>query len=177
MATIFWMNKEIARGMVCFFHQKKHSYLIFYSKKLYAISWVEIFNNAGVVTRSRRIGSWSSQLGRTNQVRTNVADPQPRASLNSDHTALTGCKKVIWQPSEINLQKLKRCWMQIMRLNASVMRSNFNQKPILRFLNLGYIVLKIGKKYFIYSYKRAMLFVALYVCIFYDAGVVTRDCT
>jgi hypothetical protein len=28
MATIFMMNKEIARGMVCFFHQKKHSYLI-----------------------------------------------------------------------------------------------------------------------------------------------------
>jgi hypothetical protein len=23
------MNKEIARGMVCFFHQKKHFYLIF----------------------------------------------------------------------------------------------------------------------------------------------------
>jgi hypothetical protein len=29
MANIFMMNKEIARGMVCFFHQKKHSYLIF----------------------------------------------------------------------------------------------------------------------------------------------------
>jgi hypothetical protein len=29
MATIFMMNEEIARGMVCFFHQKKHSYLIF----------------------------------------------------------------------------------------------------------------------------------------------------
>jgi hypothetical protein len=28
MATIFLMNEEIARGMVCFFHQKKHSYLI-----------------------------------------------------------------------------------------------------------------------------------------------------
>jgi hypothetical protein len=28
MATIFMMNEEIARGMVCFFHQKKHSYLI-----------------------------------------------------------------------------------------------------------------------------------------------------
>jgi hypothetical protein len=28
MANIFLMNKEIARGMVCFFHQKKHSYLI-----------------------------------------------------------------------------------------------------------------------------------------------------
>jgi hypothetical protein len=24
------MTEEIARGMVCFFHQKKHSYLIFY---------------------------------------------------------------------------------------------------------------------------------------------------
>jgi hypothetical protein len=24
------MNEEIARGMVCFFHQKKHSYLINY---------------------------------------------------------------------------------------------------------------------------------------------------
>jgi hypothetical protein len=31
MATIFMMNEEIARGMVCFFHQKKHSYLIFCS--------------------------------------------------------------------------------------------------------------------------------------------------
>jgi hypothetical protein len=28
METIFMMNEEIARGMVCFFHQKKHSYLI-----------------------------------------------------------------------------------------------------------------------------------------------------
>jgi hypothetical protein len=28
MANIFLMNKEIARGMVCFFHEKKHSYLI-----------------------------------------------------------------------------------------------------------------------------------------------------
>jgi hypothetical protein len=28
MATIFMMNKEIALGMVCFFHQKEHSYLI-----------------------------------------------------------------------------------------------------------------------------------------------------
>jgi hypothetical protein len=28
MANIFMMNKEIARGMVCFFHQKKHFYLI-----------------------------------------------------------------------------------------------------------------------------------------------------
>jgi hypothetical protein len=28
MATIFMMNEEIALGMVCFFHQKKHSYLI-----------------------------------------------------------------------------------------------------------------------------------------------------
>jgi hypothetical protein len=30
MANIFLMNKEIARGMVCFFHQKKHSYLIIF---------------------------------------------------------------------------------------------------------------------------------------------------
>jgi hypothetical protein len=28
MANIFMMNEEIACGMVCFFHQKKHSYLI-----------------------------------------------------------------------------------------------------------------------------------------------------
>jgi hypothetical protein len=28
MAIVFLMNEEIARGMVCFFHQKKHSYLI-----------------------------------------------------------------------------------------------------------------------------------------------------
>jgi hypothetical protein len=28
MAIVFMMNEEIARGMVCFFHQKKHSYLI-----------------------------------------------------------------------------------------------------------------------------------------------------
>jgi hypothetical protein len=32
MATIFLMNEEIARGMVCFFHQKKHSYLIIFWK-------------------------------------------------------------------------------------------------------------------------------------------------
>jgi uncharacterized protein YlbG (UPF0298 family) len=30
MANIFMMNEEIARGMVCFFHQKKHSYLILF---------------------------------------------------------------------------------------------------------------------------------------------------
>jgi hypothetical protein len=28
MAIVFMMNEEIARGMVCFFHQKKHSYSI-----------------------------------------------------------------------------------------------------------------------------------------------------
>jgi hypothetical protein len=28
MANIFMMNEEIAHGMVCFFHQKKHFYLI-----------------------------------------------------------------------------------------------------------------------------------------------------
>jgi hypothetical protein len=28
MANIFMMNEEIARGMVCFFQQKKHFYLI-----------------------------------------------------------------------------------------------------------------------------------------------------
>jgi hypothetical protein len=28
MAILFMMNEEIARGMVFFFHQKKHSYLI-----------------------------------------------------------------------------------------------------------------------------------------------------
>jgi hypothetical protein len=33
MANIFMMNKEIARGMVCFFHQKKHFYLIIIMKK------------------------------------------------------------------------------------------------------------------------------------------------
>jgi hypothetical protein len=40
MANIFMMNEEIARGMVCFFHQKKHFYLIFkcpkYSKRMAA---------------------------------------------------------------------------------------------------------------------------------------------
>jgi hypothetical protein len=30
MAIVFMMNEEIARGMVCFFHQKKHSYLILF---------------------------------------------------------------------------------------------------------------------------------------------------
>jgi hypothetical protein len=30
MAIVFMMNEEIAHGMVCFFHQKKHSYLICY---------------------------------------------------------------------------------------------------------------------------------------------------
>jgi hypothetical protein len=28
MLTIFMVNEDIACGMVCFFHQKKHSYLI-----------------------------------------------------------------------------------------------------------------------------------------------------
>jgi hypothetical protein len=32
MSNIFMMNEEIARGMVCFFHQKKHSYLIEFFK-------------------------------------------------------------------------------------------------------------------------------------------------
>jgi hypothetical protein len=34
MAIVFMMNEEIARGMVCFFHQKKHSYLIFKNPNL-----------------------------------------------------------------------------------------------------------------------------------------------
>jgi hypothetical protein len=33
MAIVFMMNEEIARGMVCFFHQKKHSYLILFCQK------------------------------------------------------------------------------------------------------------------------------------------------
>jgi hypothetical protein len=39
MATIFMINKEIARGMVCFFHQKKHSYLIFVGRKMTIAKW------------------------------------------------------------------------------------------------------------------------------------------
>jgi hypothetical protein len=34
MAIVFLMNEEIARGMVCFFNQKKHSYLIFLALKV-----------------------------------------------------------------------------------------------------------------------------------------------
>jgi hypothetical protein len=34
MAIVFMMNEEIARGMVCFFHQKKHSYLIYFLKAI-----------------------------------------------------------------------------------------------------------------------------------------------
>jgi hypothetical protein len=37
MANIFMMNEEIARGMVCFFHQKKHSYLIFFAANHFRI--------------------------------------------------------------------------------------------------------------------------------------------
>jgi hypothetical protein len=33
MVTIFMVNEDIARGMVCFFHQKKHSYLIYFLRK------------------------------------------------------------------------------------------------------------------------------------------------
>jgi hypothetical protein len=51
MANIFMMNEEIARGMVCFFHQKKHFYLIL--KTRYAISCAVNFNNAGVLTQGR----------------------------------------------------------------------------------------------------------------------------
>jgi hypothetical protein len=38
MAIVFLMNKEIARGMVCFFHQKKHSYLIMVSVPINLLS-------------------------------------------------------------------------------------------------------------------------------------------
>jgi hypothetical protein len=34
MVTIFMVNEDIARGMVCFFHQKKHSYLIFINSSM-----------------------------------------------------------------------------------------------------------------------------------------------
>jgi hypothetical protein len=37
MAIVFLMNEEIARGMVCFFHQKKHSYLILWGKSTWII--------------------------------------------------------------------------------------------------------------------------------------------
>jgi hypothetical protein len=40
MATIFWMNMEIACGMVCFFHQKKHSYLIVFIRKFWKYTGV-----------------------------------------------------------------------------------------------------------------------------------------
>jgi hypothetical protein len=33
------MSEEIARGMVCFFHQKKHSYLIFDKKWVGLLFW------------------------------------------------------------------------------------------------------------------------------------------
>jgi hypothetical protein len=35
MADIFMMNEEIACGMVCFFHQKKHFYLISLSIRVF----------------------------------------------------------------------------------------------------------------------------------------------
>jgi hypothetical protein len=43
MANIFMMNKEIARGMVCFFHQKKHFYLILVFKMQKVTRGVVIF--------------------------------------------------------------------------------------------------------------------------------------
>jgi hypothetical protein len=57
MANIFMMNEEIARGMECFFHQKKHSYLFFIIKMRHAISCAVIFYNDVIVTQSRRVGS------------------------------------------------------------------------------------------------------------------------
>jgi hypothetical protein len=55
MATIFLMNKEIARGMVCFFHQKKHSYLIL--KMLYVIRCFVNFYIAGAVLQLKVPGA------------------------------------------------------------------------------------------------------------------------
>jgi hypothetical protein len=46
MATIFLMNEEIARGMVCFFHQKKHSYLIFLQKIGFGYILDDFFTNS-----------------------------------------------------------------------------------------------------------------------------------
>jgi hypothetical protein len=40
MAIVFMMNEEIARGMVCFFHQKKHSYLIALILAQNVLSWI-----------------------------------------------------------------------------------------------------------------------------------------
>jgi hypothetical protein len=52
------MNEEIAGGMVCFFHQKKHSYLIVLMTLLPTCYLLRcIFYKGGVVTRDRRIGS------------------------------------------------------------------------------------------------------------------------
>jgi hypothetical protein len=43
MVIVFLMNEEIACGMVCFFHQKKHSYLIKTMK-----CWIEtVFKKSG----------------------------------------------------------------------------------------------------------------------------------
>jgi hypothetical protein len=42
MVTIFMVNEDIARGMVCFFHQKKHSYLIFLIKFLFRRRFREV---------------------------------------------------------------------------------------------------------------------------------------
>jgi hypothetical protein len=51
MSNIFMMNEEIAHGMVCFFHQKKHSYLISMSKTAFVyfslkvdIFWMQFFD-------------------------------------------------------------------------------------------------------------------------------------
>jgi hypothetical protein len=47
MVTIFMVNEDIARGMVCFFHQKKHSYLIWYIFPRFGMFYQEKSGNPG----------------------------------------------------------------------------------------------------------------------------------
>jgi hypothetical protein len=67
MANIFMMNKEIARGMVCFFHQKKHFYLINCNEKTgWATVWATFFtNSSGHPGYSREKGLANQTFGGT----------------------------------------------------------------------------------------------------------------
>jgi hypothetical protein len=83
MVTIFMMNEEIARGMVCFFHQKKHSYLILV---FIAITINSFRKGFSVMTRSvihsgTRFGAIFSKIS-------------PKIHLNKVHILATFCLKI-----------------------------------------------------------------------------------
>jgi peptidyl-tRNA hydrolase len=65
MAIVFLMNEEIAHGMVCFFHQKKHSYLI---KKISSNDFfltlmrIQLFHNSSGTFLPKLDSSWDERM-------------------------------------------------------------------------------------------------------------------